>query len=446
LAKKKKRVEKPKQALTKHQLSHFKKHQRRQRIIFGAGILIIVAVLVVVGAGVYFGWYVPERQPLHETVIRVNDTEFSMDYYVKAIKYQIPQMERQLALYGLDMDISYVPSLASSLVTSIQTSELVRQEALKLGISVSDEELAAKINEQFASYDPSLLKTYHDVIRDTVRTQMLQDKLLSDYFDQQVPQSAEQRHIMAMFLESQSQANELKGRLEGGELFSELTAEFCLDSYCKSQDGDLGWHPREMLPQLINSPVLVDSAFSAEVGVISQPVYEETKLKALGYWLVEVEFVDAEVEHAQLKVMLLSSEEEANEIRARLEDGEDFAALAAEFSQHADSKENGGEFEIDAKGLFGEAFDEFVFDPELELGSLSQPIKDDTVVTTGGYWLIKVAEAASDRPLDEADRNTLKRSALSQWVEGLPDDPGNTVESYLDEEKTDWAVLHAWEG
>jgi len=446
LAKKKKRVEKPKQALTKHQLSHFKKHQRRQRIIFGAGILIIVAVLVVVGAGVYFGWYVPERQPLHETVIRVNDTEFSMDYYVKAIKYQIPQMERQLALYGLDMDISYVYSMAGSLVTSIQTSELVRQEALKLGISVSDEELAAKINEQFASYDPSLLKTYHDVIRDTVRTQMLQDKLLSDYFDQQVPQSAEQRHIMAMFLESQSQANELKGRLEGGELFSELTAEFCLDSYCKSQDGDLGWHPREMLPQLINSPVLADSAFSAEVGVISQPVYEEAKLKSLGYWLIELEFVDAEVDYAELKVILLGSEEEASEVRARLEDGEDFAALAAELSQHADSKENGGELKVDARELFSEAFDEFVFDPELEPGTISQPIKDDTVVTEGGYWLIKVAEADDDRPIDEADRDTLKRVALNRWVEGLPDDPDNTVESYLDEEKTDWAVLRAWEG
>jgi parvulin-like peptidyl-prolyl isomerase len=355
-------------------------------------------------------------------------------------------MANQLALYGIDMDISYVYSMASSLVTSIQTSELVRQEALKLGISVSDEELAAKINEQFASYDPSLLKTYHDVIRDTVRTQMLQDKLLSDYFDQQVPQSAEQRHIMAMFLESQSQANELKGRLEGGELFSELTAELCLDSYCKSQDGDLGWHPREMLPQLINSPVLADSAFGAEVGVISQPVYEEAKLKPLGYWLIELEFVDAEVDYAELKVILLGSEEEASEVRARLEDGEDFAALAAELSQHADSKENGGELKVDARELFSEAFDEFVFDPELEPGTISQPIKDDTVVTEGGYWLIKVAEADYDRPIDEADRDTLKRDALNRWVEGLPDDPDNTVESYLDEEKTNWAVLRAWEG
>jgi parvulin-like peptidyl-prolyl isomerase len=442
LAKKKKHVEQPRRAMTKRQLSHFKKHQRRQRFIFGAGILIIVAVLVVVGAGVYFGWYVPEVKPLHETVIRVNDTEFNMDYYVKTLKYQALQLESM----GIDVGIEQINSMAEGVATAIQTSALARQEALALGISVSDEEVEEKIDEDFSDSDPSLLKDYRDVIRDMIRAQMLVDKMLDEYFEQQVPQSAEQRHIMAMFLESQSQANKVRERLEDGEGFGELTAELCLDSYCKSQEGDLGWHPREMLPQLINSAVLADSAFSAEVGVISQPVYEETKLKTLGYWIIKVEFVDAEADYAELRAILLGSEEEANQIRERLEDGEDFAALAAEFSRHDESKENGGEFEVDSRGWFGEAFDEFVFDPELELGTLSQPIKENTVVTEGGYWLIKVAEAADDRPLDEEDRDTLKRDALNEWVEGLPDDPDNTVESYLDEEKTDWAVLRAWEG
>jgi parvulin-like peptidyl-prolyl isomerase len=442
LAKKKKRVEKPRHEPTKRQLSHFKQHQRRQRFIFGSGILIIVAVLVVVAAGVYFGWYVPDVKPLHETVIRVNDTEFNMDYYVKTLKYQVTQLKSM----GINVDISQMTYLADGAVASIETTELVRQEASKMGITVSDEELAARIGEEFGDAAPALMKDYKDVISDMVRSQMLREKLLDDYFDQQVPQSAEQRHVLAMFLESQSQASEVRDRLEGGELFSDMTAEFCLDSYCKSRDGDLGWHPREILSRLVNSDVLVDSAFSAEVRVLSQPIYEGTKTKALGYWLIEVEFVDAEVEHAQLKVMLLGSEQEASEIRARLENGEDFAALAAEFSQHADSKENGGDFTIDSKGLFGTAFDEFVFDPELEMGTLSQPIKDDTVTTEGGYWLIKVTEAASDRPIDEADRNTLKRDALNQWTAGLLDDPDNTVESFLDEEKANWAIMYAWEG
>jgi len=442
LAKKKKKVEKPSHAPTKRQLSHWKQHQRRQRFIFGSGILIIVAVLVVIGVGIYFGWYVPERQPLKETVIRVNDTEFNMDYYIKTIKYQTLQLESM----GISVGIEQMTYLAEGAATAIQNNELVRQEASKLGITVSDEEVEEKIDEDFGEYAPSLMKDYKDVIEDMVRSQMLREKLLDEYFGQQVPQSAEQRHVLAMFLESQSQVSEVRDRLESGELFSEVAAELCLDSYCRLQDGDLGWHPREIFSRMIDSDVLVDSAFSAEVRVLSQPVYDETKTKTLGYWLIEVEFVDAEVEHAQLKIMLLSSEEEANDIRARLEDGEDFAALAAEFSQHDESKDNGGEFEIDSKGLFGEAFDEFVFDPELELGSLSQPIKDDTVTTEGGYWLIKVADAAADQPIDEADRDTMKRDLLSEWLKALPDDPDYTVENLLDQDKTDWAIMYVWEG
>jgi parvulin-like peptidyl-prolyl isomerase len=442
LAKKKKRVERPRHEPTKRQLSRWKQHQRRQRIIIGSGILIIVAVLVVIGAGVYFGWYVPERQPLEETVVRVNDIEFDMGYYLDTLKYQVLQWESM----GVSVGIEQMTYLAEGAVTAIQTNELIRQEALELGISVSDQELEARVDEEFADYDPSLVNTYGDVIRDMLRAQMLREKLLEEYFDQQVPQTAEQRHIMAMFLESQEQANQIRDRLKGGELFSQLTLEFCLDSYCKSQEGDLGWHPQEILASLVNSSVLVESAFSQEVGTLSQPIYEEDKSKRLGYWLIRVEFVDAEVDHAQLKVMLLGSEEEASEIRARLEEGEDFAELATEFSQHDESKENGGEFEINSKGNFGEAFDEFVFDPELEMGTLSQPIKDDTVITEGGYWLIKVADADEDRPIDEEDRESLKQDALNQWTAGLPDNPDNTVESYLDEEKKNWAITHVLEG
>jgi len=442
LAKKKKKAEQPRRALTKRQRSHFKQHQRRQRFIFGSGILIIVAVLVVIGAGIYFGWYVPDVKPLHETVIKVNDTEFNMDYYTKTLKYQILQMES----YGMEVDISQMSYLASSAVTAIQTNELVRREAQALGFTFSDDEVEAKMDEVLVDSDPSLVKEYRDMIEDAFRVQMLREELLAEYFDQQVPHSAEQRYIMAMFLESQSQANQVRERLVGGESFADLSAEFCLDSYCKSQKGDLDWNSREMLFRLINSDVLVDSAFGAEAGYLSQPIYDESKTKALGYWLIEADFVDAEVDYAQLKVILLGSEEEANQVRQRLVDGEDFATLAEEFSQHEASRENGGELEVDGRELFGEAFDEFVFDPELELGSLSQPIMDDTVYTEGGYWLFKVVGAADDRQIDEEDRESLKWDAMSQWLEGLPDDPDYTVENLMDEDETNWAILHVWEG
>jgi parvulin-like peptidyl-prolyl isomerase len=441
LAKKKKHVEKPRRAMTKRQLSHFKQHQRRQRFIFGSGILIIVAVLVVIGAGVYFGWYVPEVKPLGETVLKVNDTEYTMDYYVKALKYEI----MWLGNFQEEIDMSDVYYWESLLPETIQTREIARLEAMRLGITVSDEEVEAKIEEQMAEADPSFLKEYGDVLRDMVRAEMLQERLLDEYFEQQVPRTAEQRHIMAMFLESQSQADEIRQRLENGEEFGALAAEFSLDSYCKSKEGDLGWNSPDTLPFLISSDVLLDSAFGAEVGVLNTPVYDETKIKRVGYWLVKLEFRDEGAGVAKGRAMLLSSEEEANQVRQRLEDGEDFAALAVEFSQYGEPEEDGGEFEV-SEGDMGDAFDGFAFDPEIEPETLSQPIKDQTIATEGGYWLIKIAEIASERPLEEEQRDILKQKALSEWLQGLLDNPDYTLENLIDDEKREWAISHAWEG
>ncbi len=419
----KKKAEKPKREFTKRQLSRWQRQKRRQRIIFGVGILIVVAVLSIIGAGVYFGWYIPEYKPLHETVIEVNETEFDMDYYVKMLKY-----------YGGGMPIEQMGFVADEVVKVIQRNELIRQEAMKLGISVSDGE----VDEELKSYDPPLSKDYRDV----VRTAILVDRLRDEYFEQQVPKSAEQRHIWAMFLESESQVNEVKARLEAGEDFAELAGELSLDSFCKSKEGDLGWRPEGVLTLLLGIPIVGDHAFNCEAGVLSEPIYEETKLKMVGYWLIEVEFRDEEAKIAQVKVMLLGSEQEANEVRARLEAGGDFATLAEEFSQHDESRENGGEFEV-SQDRMSSAFDEFVFDPEVELETLSQPIPDDAVSTEGGYWLVKVTEVDENRQIEEEDRDILKADALNQWVEALWDDPDNKVESYLDDEKKEWAIWHA---
>jgi parvulin-like peptidyl-prolyl isomerase len=419
----KKKAEKPKRELTKRQLSRWQQQKKRQRIILGSGILIIVAVLGIVGSGVYNQWYIPDYKPLRETVVEVNDAKFNMDYYIKMLKY-----------YGAGVSVQQMYSLADGVVTAIEQSELVRQEAMALGITVSDKE----VDEELKSYDPPLSKDY----RDMFRTQMLVDKLRDEYFDKQVPTSAKQRHIMAMFLESESQANEVRARLEAGEKgFAELASELSLDSICKTKEGDLGWRPKGILALLLNTSVLDEPAFNSEIGALSQPILDETKTKMVGYWLIKVLERDEEAKTAKVKVMLLGSEQQANEVRARLEGGDDFATLAKELSQHDASKGNGGDFAVSSQDTMSSAFKDFVFKSELNV--LSQPIRDDTVSTKGGYWLVKVAEVDNNRQIEKEDRDLLKSDALNKWVKGLLDDPENKVKSYLDDAKKQWAIWYA---
>jgi parvulin-like peptidyl-prolyl isomerase len=418
----KKKMEKPKRELTKRQLSRWQQQERRRRFIFTIGISVVVAVLAIIGVGLYAQWYVPEHKPLGEVVIEVNDTKFDMAYYVK-----------MLSIYGGEASAQQMYSLTDQVTRLIEENELVRQEAMKLGVSVSDEEVA----EELKGYDPPLSEDY----RDAVRAQMLVSILNDEYFDKQVPISAEQRHILAIFLESELQANEVRARLEADEDFATLAGELSLEATSKEKGGDLGWQPEGMLALRLGFSVVDDYAFGAEVGVLSQPVHDEATTKTVSYWLVKVVERDEETGEARLKVMLLGSEQETNEVRARLEAGEDFAQLVEEFSQHDVSRLGGGDWSVLPGETKTAALQDFAFNAEL--GELSQPIRDDTVSTRGGYWLIRVTEVDSNRQITDDDRALLKADALNKWVESLFDDPANSVKSYLDEERKQWAASHA---
>ncbi len=418
----KKKIEKPGREFTKRQLSRWQQQKRRQRIIFGSAILVIVAVLAIVGVGVYQGWYVEQYRPLHETVIEVNGTEFDMEYFIEVLEYfrDVQGVPDQ-----------YLEMITPQAITTIEDSELMRQAAMELGITVSDEEVDEGLES--IGLPPSRVN------RDMLRTQMLSTRLLEEYFEQQVPEYAEQRHVMAMFLESESQANEVRDRLEAGEDFATLAGELSLDATTKEAGGDLGWVAEGVLYLKTGSSILEENAFDCELGVLSQPIYED-KAKTLGYWLIEVVSRDDVAERAQVKMILLGSEEEAIEVRDRLEAGEDFATLVSEFSQHDVSKASGGQLEVSSEGMISPTFYDFVFDPETEVGVLSQPIRDEGVSTTGGYWLMEVVDVDSNRLIEEEDRDLLKQSALSQWVEALREDPDNIIQNYLDDEKKQWAI------
>ncbi len=124
----KKKPEKPQRVFTRHQTSHYQQQKKRQRIILSLGIIIITAVILIMGVG----WFASEYQPMHEKAITVNDTEFNMQYYVDMLKLQ-----------GQDQPAEYIQYLADNTILTIEQNELIRQEALKLGISVSDDEIEA---------------------------------------------------------------------------------------------------------------------------------------------------------------------------------------------------------------------------------------------------------------------------------------------------------------
>jgi len=417
----KKKREKPQRILTPHQISHWEQQKKRQRIILMAGIFVICVVLAFIGVG----WYLGQYKPLRETVTRVNDTEFTMDYYVEMLK-----------LEGAGQQASYLSYIADGVLQNIQRNELIRQGALELEISVTDEEVKKKLKENDLPDK--------ELYRALVGQQLLIERLLSTHFDPQVPLYAEQRQVMAMMLESESQALDVRSRLESDEDFGELAEEMSLEPLSRNRGGEFGWVPRVILQDMLKTSI-VDDIFSHEVGVLSQPIYDEEVEKEGSYWLVEVLERDEEEEEAHIQIMLLGSEEEALSVRSKLEAGAEWGALAVEHSQMKGVEENKGEWMV-SPGEMNPLVDVYAFDPETEPGMISEPLRDETITTKGGYWLIKVLGEDTNRRINAEYRDYLKSKALDEWVNSLIDNKDNEIVNYLDAEKKSWAIEQAARG
>jgi len=418
---KKKKVEKPQREFTRRQLSHLQKQKRRQRFVFIGGVTVIAAVVLIV----LIGWLIGEVLPLHKTVLKVNGTEFDTAYYIDVLK-----------IAGSSQSDANIQAMAGSVIQQITQDELIRQGAGKLGITVGDEEVEKRLEDLGIPVSDGYVGIFGG--------QLLQNRLRDEYFGAQVPESDKQVHALAMLLESESQALEIKNGLLSGDNFTALAEEFAQNYYSKNVNkGDFGWHPEAILKNQVGSVVALDYAFGAEVGVLSEPLYDEEMYKQLGYWLIRVNDIPEEGS-ANVSAVFLSSEDEAKEIKARLEAGEDLGPIADEYSDYSPSRDKHGDLGYVMPEETGETFDEYVFDLGVELGKWSEPIRDEAYWSKGGYWLVKVVDKDDDRKLSTEDRTFLIGQLFDDWVAVLMADPENDVDdSYLTEELNQWAIDRA---
>lgn len=404
---------------TKRHLSNLQKQKRRQRIILFTGIATVAAAIVFVVLGLYFQWYIPRIKPMGEVILEVNGTSYKMNYLVDSLKYQTQGQSEMIIPYFVD-----------PVANSIVKAELTRQYADELGYTIGDNEIDEALKEYEGKINPA--------VRDYVRNYLLQQKLMEEHFQTQLPDEAEHREIYAMFLESESQAEEVIERLEKGELFETIAAELSLDSYTEDNSGKLGFHPGGIIVELTGSQILEDEVFENQTGF--GKVFEEAKSKNIGYWLIEIlELrIEKETEQARARVMLLSSQEEALKVKAMLENGGDFETLAEEYSAMWD-EDGGAELDWFGEGDISNAVDGYVFDGDNPAGVVSQPVKDVEQTTKGGWWLYNITRI-ENQAISEDDAGILAYQALREWLEEIEDNPGNVVNNYLDQTKKDFAV------
>ncbi len=97
-------------------------------------------------------------------------------------------------------------------------------------------------------------------------------------------------------------------------------------------------------------------------------------------------------------------------LRQRILAGEDFATLAAEYSDDPGSKSNGGDLSWFGRGQMVSSFEEAAF--SLPIGEISEPIS-----TTFGVHLIEVLERDTERPKAESQVEQERAQAFQTWLQ-----------------------------
>ena len=245
--------------------------EQRAQVFVVAGIILTAIALLGVGA---FGYYQTSIQPKREVVLKVGDRKFRMGDVEKRLRYEAHNPAiRQL--------LQSSPSVAVvQTLNAMEAEEVIRIGAANGNVSVSEDEIDARIRQDLGLADSVDEKTFADAYRNEVHDsglsadryrEIVEAKLLEDKVRQNlraaIPTSADQVRIRDIQVATEAEANKVVERLAAGEDFAALVIELSLDSSTKDKGGEIGWTPRAALDS-----AAADAVFAVEAGQWTQPV------------------------------------------------------------------------------------------------------------------------------------------------------------------------------
>jgi peptidyl-prolyl cis-trans isomerase D len=297
--------------------------------------------------------------------------------------------------------------LGQQVVDALVDEALIRQEAARRGISVSEEELNRSVQEFFGFYPdgtPTPQPTPFDVPTPTwSATQLALLPPTPTIAPTETPEP-----------DLEPEATEIQ------DVQEQQPTETPLATGPAEQDQT---EPAEPTPTLAPSPTPTE---------YTQDAYQQNYSETLTYLsdnlnMSEAEFrriienqvlraklseaITADIADEQEQVwarhILVADEATAQEVLERLQAGEDFAALAAEYSTDG-SAQSGGDLGWFTRDVMVEEFSDAAFD--MEIGEISQPVQSQF-----GYHIIQVL-GKDVRPLSSSQLEQARQTEFSTWL------------------------------
>jgi len=392
--------------ITKKHIARLERERRQIKLIRGiavAGIVIVVGLLA-------YGYLRLNVFSLREPVARVNGVTVTTGEWQERVKFQRAQLlnaYNQYQFYQQNFGFDYsqqlqeitttlsVPEIIGQQVLDQMTDEiLIRQEAEERGITVSDEEIDNYFKETFGFFPdgtatPTITPT--EFVFPT-----LSNEQLTFYPPTSTPTKAPTSTVTPTGTPDRSVTATPTATTAPPtptfvpEAATATSTPYTLEGYQTDYD--------EMVESF--------STYNVSERTI-RSIYEADLLRKKLRDDITKDIPQTE-EQVFARHILVETEEEANAAYERLQNGEDFAAVAAEVSQDTGSAARGGDLDWQPRSFFVKEFADAAFSQEI--GEIGQPVKSEF-----GYHIIQVI-AREELPLSASQYEQTKETAFNDWL------------------------------
>jgi parvulin-like peptidyl-prolyl isomerase len=399
----------PKAATKKH-IARLERERQQVRLIQIVSIIAIVIVVLLVSYGIFDTTYLQSHKPIAEvngekivlkyweerlqlTRLNLANNLQTMQYYQQSFGMDTSQQQQQIQL-----QLSDAQSLGTQVLTQLIDEALVRQEAKKRGITVSADEIDAKVKGSQNFYPggtptPTITPTEPSV-----------PTLTTDQLKLYPPTSTPTEVLTATPAptntpDTAATATTTPGPATPTALPLPATATatpYTLDGY-KTQYG-------KSLDNLKTFGVSEATYRS----VFENQIYHDKLLDEIA----------KDASHTEQQVLarhiLVDSQGEAYTLYYMLTGGADFATLAQKFSKDTSSAVNGGELGWFGKGAMVAEFEQAAFSQPI--GEIGKPVQSQY-----GYHIIQVI-ARQDLPTTSSQYEQSRQTAFTDWLTKTSDD------------------------
>jgi peptidyl-prolyl cis-trans isomerase SurA len=423
------------------------------------------AIVTVLLCNLLFGNFLVHAEVL-DTIIAVVEDDVILE---RELQKEVAVIEQRIQQSNATLPPIYV--LRKQVLEKLIVDKLQRQIAEKAGITVSEEMLnnsvadiagrnnmdvqqfRAELEGQGISYQSFLDNMRNEIIINQLRGREIggrikvTDREVEHYMETQdkIGEESTQYHLGHILIavkegassteiqKAMSKAEDIVSNLRGGQSFTQVAISDSDDANAL-KGGDLGWRTLSEIPTLF-----VNEISHLKQGDVSEPIRSPSGFHIIK--MLELKGIDnhmivkTKVRHILVKTNELVDDAEARKrllaLKARIADGDDFAALARAHSDDKGSALKGGSLDWVGPGDLVKPFEEAM--QKLGINEVSEPVQ-----TQFGWHIIQVLGRENKDDSSEFKKN-LVRDAIRKrkieeetelWVRRLRDEA--FVEIYQD--------------